>query len=67
MANLQKESPKATVGFCKTDVSNQANVNASFADTFKTYGYIDVLVNSAGIFDERTPDRVMAINTVSEN
>jgi len=57
----------------KADVSKRADVNGMVQNVLDTFGKIDVLVNNAGIFisggiaglDEKTWDRVMAVNLKS--
>lgn len=61
---LQSEFPKSTVAFRKTDVTNRSNVESAFNEIHGKYGHIDVLVNSAGIYDEQNFEKTFAINVV---
>jgi glucose 1-dehydrogenase len=58
----------------KADVSNEADVQAMFKETFKQFGTVDILVNNAGLqkdakFHDMTLDewnRVIAINLTGQ-
>lgn len=62
LQKLQQESPKATILFQKTDVAKRQNVVESFTAVKQQFGYVDILVNSAGIFDEQNFERIFAVN-----
>jgi len=62
LAKLQKESPKATLLFQKTDVTKRQTVVEAFTAVKQQFGYVDILVNSAGIFDEQNFERIFAVN-----
>lgn len=64
LQSLQSASPKASILFQKTDVTKRTDVEKSFATVFQKFGYIDILVNSAGIFDEQNFERIFAVNVV---
>jgi len=58
----------------KTNVADDSDLNALFAQTITQYGKLDVLVNNAGIMDGMEPvgelsderwDKVFAVNTTS--
>lgn len=65
LQKLQTESPNATIHYQKTDMTNRADVEKSFKAVYDMFGYIDILVNSAGIFDEQNFERTFAVNVVS--
>ena len=47
--NARKQFTGAPVSFSKTDVANEAQVDAMFAELTQRWGALDVLVNNAGI------------------
>jgi glucose 1-dehydrogenase len=59
MAKINAEGGKAMC--CKADVSNEADVQAMFAETVKNFGTVDILVNNAGLQkDSRLVDMTVA-------
>ncbi|MCL1896423.1 MAG: SDR family oxidoreductase [Clostridiales bacterium] len=59
------ENSGGKAGFTKTDVSNQGDIAALFADAKAAYGNIGIVVNSAGVFLpdsllDATPERIKA-------
>jgi len=61
---LKCEFPKSVVVFRKTDVANRSEVESSFKEISRKYGYIEVLVNCAGYFDEVDVQKTFAINVI---
>lgn len=59
MAQIKSEGGTAICS--KADVSNEAEVQAMFAETIKTFGTVDILVNNAGLQkDARFQDMTVA-------
>ncbi|KAJ0180355.1 hypothetical protein K1T71_003759 [Dendrolimus kikuchii] len=52
---LQAQYGEAKVKFLKCDVSKEAQLFTAFDTVFKDHGYIDVVINNAGLADESTP------------
>lgn len=67
LQELQAEAPNATIHYQPTDVTNRAEVEASFRAIHDKFGYVDILVNSAGVFDEQNFERTFAANVVNNN
>ena len=64
-SNAEKHSVKTLV--VKADIANQAEVDAMFVKIKNDFSTIDVLVNSAGLFDEEdSPDNIDAFKNVFE-
>ena len=53
-----------TILFHKVDVRNKSEIETAFKEVVKTFGYVDVLVNLAGIFDEFKIEDTIQINLV---
>jgi len=47
------------------DVSNKKGIEASYEEIKKTFGSIDIVVNVAGIFNDKDVQRTLLVNLVS--
>ncbi|XP_031636881.1 alcohol dehydrogenase-like [Contarinia nasturtii] len=61
-AELKSSFPNKTAQFHKVDVRNRSEIECAFKEVIKSFGYVDVLVNCVGIFDENRPKDVIDIN-----
>lgn len=61
---LSNEFPKKLIFFRKTDVSNRLEVDRSFKEIALKFGRLDVLVNNAGLLDERELNLTIDVNLV---
>ncbi|KAL5005314.1 hypothetical protein ScPMuIL_018770 [Solemya velum] len=59
---LRKELNTADVNFVKCDVTQQDDMKNMFDDTVRRYGGVDIVVNNAGIMNERTWSSCVDIN-----
>ncbi|XP_041348203.1 15-hydroxyprostaglandin dehydrogenase [NAD(+)]-like [Gigantopelta aegis] len=62
LAALQKEYGADNVRFGKCDVSNKDQFKATFQSAVNSFGQIDVMVNNAGIMNDKTWELQIAIN-----
>ncbi|XP_031633579.1 alcohol dehydrogenase 1-like [Contarinia nasturtii] len=62
ISELKSLFPNKTVLFYKVDVRNRSEIECAFKEVVKSFGYVDVLVNCAGIIDERRPKDTIDIN-----
>ncbi|GJQ75733.1 hypothetical protein Trydic_g17805 [Trypoxylus dichotomus] len=53
------------VSFIKTDVTDKNSIENAFEQTIAKYGNIDVIINSAAMFDESQWEKVIQINLIS--
>ena len=53
-----------TILFHKVDVRNKSEIETAFKEVVKSFGYVDVLVNVAGICDEFKIEDTIQINLV---
>lgn len=49
----------------KADVTKKDEMERAFQKTVEKFGYIDILLNNAGIIDDRNWEKEVAINIVS--
>ncbi|XP_012338975.1 15-hydroxyprostaglandin dehydrogenase [NAD(+)]-like isoform X2 [Apis florea] len=59
---LSTEYGKDRVIFCQCDVTDYAQFEESFQTTFETFGHIDIVVNNAGIMNDRFWELEVDIN-----
>ncbi|KAL3274250.1 hypothetical protein HHI36_015660 [Cryptolaemus montrouzieri] len=59
---LRKEFGRDKVIFTKTDVSNKESFEDAFKSTLAAFNNIDILMNNAGIFDEKNYEKLIQIN-----
>lgn len=50
----------------KMDVANRKGIEATYEEIKKTFGSIDIVVNVAGIFNDKDVQRTLLVNLVSE-
>ncbi|XP_041348204.1 15-hydroxyprostaglandin dehydrogenase [NAD(+)]-like [Gigantopelta aegis] len=62
LAALQKEYGADNVRFEKCDVTKKDQFTATFQSAVNSFGHIDVMVNNAGILNEKTWELMIAIN-----
>lgn len=64
-SDIKRCNASADVVSIKCDIANKSNLSDVICNKVYTkFGYIDLLVNSVAILDERDPDRMIAINLV---
>lgn len=64
MQQLKDEFGEANVTLMLTDVSKQDDVEQTFKAILERVHQIDIVVNCAGVFDEKDVDRTININLV---
>ncbi|XP_041348206.1 15-hydroxyprostaglandin dehydrogenase [NAD(+)]-like isoform X2 [Gigantopelta aegis] len=62
LAALQKEYGADNVRFGKCDVTKKDQFTATFQSAVNSFGHIDVMVNNAGIMNDKTWELMIAIN-----
>nr|XP_029713830.1 alcohol dehydrogenase 2-like [Aedes albopictus] len=63
IANIKRCNTSADVLSATCDIANKSNLSDVLCNrVMKNFGYIDLLVNSVAILDERDPDRMIAVN-----
>ncbi|XP_021699122.1 alcohol dehydrogenase 1 isoform X1 [Aedes aegypti] len=63
IANITSCNPTAEFVSARCDITNKSNLEDVIrSQVMEKFGYIDLLVNSAGTVDERDPGRLIAIN-----
>ncbi|EJY57918.1 AAEL017337-PA [Aedes aegypti] len=63
IANIASCNPTAELVSARCDITNKLNLEDVIRfQVMEKFGYIDLLVNSAGTVDERDPGRLIAIN-----
>lgn len=64
---LRNAHPTQSVMIIKMDVSNRKGVEASYEEIKKTFGSIDLVVNVAGIFNDKDVQRTLLVNLVHKS
>lgn len=64
-AALQSEYPKNKVVYFSVDVRRRDELKMIFGKFVEQFGYIDIVVGSAGLFNENKPEDVVAVNLAS--
>ncbi|KAK4876770.1 hypothetical protein RN001_009276 [Aquatica leii] len=59
---IKKEFGEDKVLFVKTDVSDKNQFEDAFKKTIEKFNQLDVLVNNAGVFNERKWEKAIAVN-----
>ncbi|XP_021926727.1 15-hydroxyprostaglandin dehydrogenase [NAD(+)]-like isoform X2 [Zootermopsis nevadensis] len=59
---LEKEFGKDRAIFIKTDVSKEEEVEEAFKETIKMFGNLDIVVNNAGLCNEKKWKYVVSVN-----
>ncbi|KAL7733496.1 hypothetical protein ACLKA6_004966 [Drosophila palustris] len=62
MVKLRNAHPTQSVMIIKMDVANKKGVEASYEEIKKTFGSIDLVVNVAGIFNDKDVQRTLLVN-----
>lgn len=62
---LKTEFPTKTVLFYKADVTKKMEIEDAYDKTVKEFGYVDVVINGAGIVKESSVEDTMHVNLVS--
>lgn len=65
--SVEKSYGEKKVHFIHVDVSNYARMTEAFEQAVTLMNDIDIVVNNAGILDERRWEREIAVNIVSRN
>ncbi|XP_018566141.1 15-hydroxyprostaglandin dehydrogenase [NAD(+)]-like [Anoplophora glabripennis] len=64
LSQMNKEfGPDKTI-FVTTDVSNIKQFEDAFRKTIETFGYVDILINNAGILNDGIWEKEISINVV---
>lgn len=61
---MMKEYPNITMAYDKLDVTDPADITAKLQKVVDKIKYIDILVNGAGIINERSVEKTIAVNLV---
>lgn len=61
---LRAAHPTQSVMIIKMDVANKKGVEATYEEIKKTFGNIDIVVNVAGIFNDKDVQRTLLVNLV---
>lgn len=64
LQELQAEAPKATIHYQEKDLTNRANVESTFKAIHNKFGYVDIFVKNAAVFDEQNCECTFAANVV---
>lgn len=64
---LQEHFSDRTVLFYKVDIRNKAEIEESFKEVVNKFGYVDVLVNFAAIFNDSKVEDTLLINLVGSH
>ncbi|XP_015043689.1 alcohol dehydrogenase isoform X2 [Drosophila persimilis] len=59
---LRAAHPTQSVMIVKMDVANKKGVEATYEEIAKTFGSIDIVVNVAGIFNDKDVQRTLLVN-----
>ncbi|XP_039308739.1 peroxisomal hydratase-dehydrogenase-epimerase [Solenopsis invicta] len=59
---IEKSCGEKKVHFIHTDVSNHKQVTAAFEEAVSLLGNIDIVINNAGVLDERRWEKEIAVN-----
>ncbi|KMZ00025.1 fat body protein 2 isoform X1 [Drosophila simulans] len=59
---LRAAHPTQSVMIVKMDVANKKGVEATYEEIAKTFGNIDIVVNVAGIFNDKDVQRTLLVN-----
>ncbi|KAL9908353.1 photoreceptor dehydrogenase [Glossina fuscipes fuscipes] len=62
IVKLRADYPARSVMLIKMDVANKKGVEASYEEIIKTMGKLDVIVNVAGIFNDKDIQRTLLVN-----
>lgn len=63
---LRAAHPTQSVMIIKMDVANKKGVEATYEEIKKTFGSIDIVVNVAGIFNDKDVQRTLLVNLVRQ-
>lgn len=63
--SVEKSCGEKKVLFIHADVSNHELMTAAFEETLNFMNDIDIIINNAGILDERRWEKEIAVNIVS--
>lgn len=64
MQQIEEQFGKEKAIFIKSDVSNIEQLRNAFEQTVLKYGNMDIIINSAGICNDSTWEREVAVNVV---
>ncbi|KRF98546.1 fat body protein 2 isoform X2 [Drosophila tropicalis] len=59
---LRAAHPTQSVMIIKMDVANRKGIEATYEEIVKTFGSIDIVVNVAGIFNDKDVQRTLLVN-----
>lgn len=67
LKRLNDEFTSKFIIYLKTDIANRDQLNESFKNILKKFNEINVVVNTAGIFDDRNVNLTLIINAVGRS
>lgn len=65
LKKFEKEFGVDKAIFIRADVTKKDEMEKAFQETINKFGFIDILLNNAGILDETIWEREVAVNIVS--
>lgn len=63
---LRVAHPEQSVFVVKMDVANKQGIEATYEEIMKTFGSLDIVVNVAGIFNDKDIQHTLLVNLVSD-
>lgn len=65
LKQLNDEFTSKYILYLKTDIAKQEQLEESFKNVLEKFGQIDVIVNTAGVFNDKDVNLTLTVNAVS--
>lgn len=65
LKKLNDEFTSKYIIYLKTDISQQEQLEDSFKHILEKFGQIDIVVNTAGVFNDKDVNLTLTVNAVS--
>lgn len=66
IGQLRSTYPEKNILFIKADVADKAAIDEAYEEITKSFEYLDIVVNVAGIFNDLDVSRTIGVNIVSK-
>lgn len=63
---MRSTYPEKNILFIKADVADKAAIDEAYEEITKSFEYLDIVVNVAGIFNDLDVSRTIGVNIVSK-